>query len=133
MDLICGEPKISSWATAVAVTTIGISVVSFGQVRAEILATDPRDGQDALDAAFRKVFSIAKRVQRIEPFDTGASKVWATLLNHTLDYMVDGRIVPLGDPSKMVVATALDRNLILVERSQPYHRAIANLRILDPY
>jgi hypothetical protein len=39
----------------------------------------------------------------------------------------------LGDMSRMVVATAIDRNLVLIEGAQPYHGQIDGLHVEDPY
>lgn len=133
MDLICGEPNIMRWANSVFAHGVSVSVVSIGQVQSEIMATDQNDGRDDLDSAIRVVIANARRASRIEPFDESAASVFAKLLGRQLTYQTPDGTVELGDMSRMVVATAIDRKLVLVERSQPYHALLPDLRVTDPY
>lgn len=133
MDLICGEPHVMGWAETVVAHGVSISVVSIGRVQAEILATGQGDGRDELDSAFRVVLANAKRTHRIEPFDESTALVWAKLLDRELTYEAGDGTMELDDLSRMVVATAIDRKLILVERPQPYHLLLPDLRVVSPY
>ncbi|WP_062944005.1 hypothetical protein A4A59_017025 [Rhizobium leguminosarum] len=66
----------------------------------------------------------------LEFFDEEAAQVFARLPKGQL--LVESG-AELDDMSRMVVATAIERHLALVEEPQPYHAEIGNLRTVDPF
>jgi predicted nucleic acid-binding protein len=132
MDLLCGVPEVKEFADEVHRAGVYLSVVTLGQVEQEIRATSLKDGRDQLDRYFRRVLSMARTQSTVEPFGESAASIWAQLGSHDLMVDDDG-IRPISDIERMVVATALDRKLVLVEQAQPYHRMIPELKVVDPY
>lgn len=129
MDLICGQPTMSGWITTVPASDVHVSAVTLAHLQAEIAEIPVEDGRLELDQALRSFTAYARRANAIEVFDEEAARAYATLAFGPF-LLDDG--TPLGDMSLMVVATAIDRNLELVEERQPYHSEIGNLRIVDP-
>lgn len=129
MDLICGQPDMSRWVGSVAAAEVHVSAVSVAHVQAEIHATPAEEGRDELDRALRAFLSYARRANVVEIFDEEAAQVYALLPIGQLLLEDDAE---LGDMSRMVVATAIERNLALVEEPQPYHGEVGNLRVVDP-
>ncbi|OJY66543.1 MULTISPECIES: hypothetical protein [unclassified Rhizobium] len=130
MDIICENPDVTGWIRPVPAQAIHASVVSVAHVQAEILATPLEEGREVMDLALRAFVSFTRRNNALELFDEAAGAVFSRIAQ--LDLQVDGD-EDLGDMSRMVVATAIDRNLVLVEGSQPYHGKIDGLRVKDPY
>lgn len=129
MDLICGQPAMASWIRSVGASEVHISSVSIAQIEAEILATSAADGRDELDDALRSILAYARRARAIELFDEEAAAIFARLPEADL-YFEDGTVV--GDMTRMVAATAIEKKLMLVEEPQPYHAVIANLLTAEP-
>jgi hypothetical protein len=130
MDIICENPAMSEWIRSVPAHDIHASVVSVAHVQAEILATPLEDGREEMDLALRSFVSFARRNNALELFDEGAGAVFSRIAQ--LDLRID-EDEELGDMSRMVVATAIDRNLVLIESPQHYHGQIDGLRVEDPY
>lgn len=105
-------------------------VVSVAHVQAEILSTPIEEGREVMDLALRAFVSFARRNNALELFDEGAGAVFSRIAQ--LDLRIDDD-EDLGDMSRMDVATAIDRNLVLIEGEQPYHDQIDGLRVEDPY
>ena len=114
-----------------AATEVRVSVVSFGLAQAAIDALD--------DAALRARFHHAlDQTRRSLPrharltVDEDTMPPWATLmavpaaLTRYGDRINRRAEVELGDAELLVVATALARDLTLVEPSQPYHEVLAS-------
>lgn len=134
VDLICGEPGLQAWVRSVAPDEISVSVVTLGQIEAEVLATGVDEGHDEMDAAYRTFKSLAGRTNNIETFDEEIASVWARLRFIDLPYVTAANhTVQVPDPSRMVIATAIVRKLALIERSQPYHALLRDLMTFDPY
>lgn len=129
MDLICGQPEMSRWVRSVGAAEVHASVISVAHVQAEIFATSSDDGRDELDEALRSFLGYARRANVLEFFDEAAAQLFARLPKGQL--LLEGG-ADLGDMSRMVVATAIERRLALVEEPQPYHAEIRNLRTADP-
>lgn len=129
MDLICGQPEMSRWVGSVAAAEVHVSAVSVAHVQSEIFATPADEGRGELDSALRTFLAYARRANVVEIFDEEAAQVYARLPQGQL-LLEDG--AELGDMSRMVVATAIERGLTLVEEAQPYHADIGNLRAVDP-
>ncbi|MNL79183.1 hypothetical protein D3C87_2057280 [compost metagenome] len=83
-----------------------------------------------MDLALRAFVSFARRNNAFELFDEGAGAAFSRIAQLELRVHDDE---DLGDMSRMVVATAIDRNLVLIEGAQPYHGQIDDLRVEDPY
>jgi hypothetical protein len=75
---------------------------------------------------------MARTHSTVEVFGESAASIWAKLGSHDLIVDVDGERA-MSDVERMVVATALDRKLVLVEQIQPYHQMIPELKVVDPY
>jgi hypothetical protein len=129
MDLICDQPDMSRWIGSVAASEVHVSAVSVAHVQAEVLATPADEGREELDRALRAFLAYARRANVVEIFDEEAAQVFARLPQGQL-LLEDGAEV--GDLSRLVIATAIERNLELVEEGQPYHQEIGNLRTVDP-
>ncbi|KQS78832.1 hypothetical protein ASG25_09365 [Rhizobium sp. Leaf384] len=130
MDIICEDPDVTAWIRPVKAQDIHASVVSVAHVQAEILSTPIEEGREVMDLALRAFVSFARRNNALELFDEGAGSVFSRIAQ--LDLRVDDD-EDLGDMSRMVVATAIDRNLVLIEGAQQYHGEIDGLRVEDPY
>ena len=111
------------------------SVVSFTIFKHEV---------DSLDTAARppwqRLFNACvarfRACDGILPVRLDAALRAAELLPMTLETRARGRTVPLGDLGRLVVATALEEHLVLVDRRQPYHvelEANHGLVFVDPY
>lgn len=129
MDIICAEPAMTGWIRPVPAQDIHASVVSVAHVQAEILATPIDEGREVMDLALRAFVSFARRSNTLELFDECAGAVFARIAH--LDLLIDGDEY-MGDMFRMVVATAIDRNLVLIESAQPYHGQIDGLRVEGP-
>lgn len=130
MDIICENPDLTAWIRPVPAQDIHASVVSVAQVQAEILSTPIEEGREVMDLALRAFVSFARRNNALELFGEGAGAVFSRMIQ--LDLRVDDD-EDLGDMSRMVVATAIDRDLVLIEGEQSYHGRIDGLRVEDPY
>lgn len=132
-DLICGHPNVTAWASATPLNQVGISAVSLGVVAAEVERTSAAAGRAQLDSNLRKAHGIARRLNRVEGFGEAEAAAWAGIMDMGLRIAIQHGQSDLGDPSRMVVATALTRGLTLVERAQPYHGVLTSLPVVDPY
>ncbi len=132
MDLLCGVPEAKEFADSVPRGGVYLSVVSLGIVDQAIRETPVKDGRDQLDRYFRRVLSMARTHSTIEAFGESAASIWARLAAHDLQVFDDGDR-PMTDVERMVVATAIDRKLVLVEQAQPYHQLVPELKVVDPY
>lgn len=124
---------MTAWVRATPVNQVGVSVISLGVVATEVERTAIAAGRAELDSNLRTTQAIARRLNRIEGFGEAEAAVWATIMDMDLQIDVQGARTGLGDPSRMVVATALARGLTLVERAQPYHGVLTSLPVVDPY
>lgn len=132
MDLLCGVPEVKNFADGVPRGGVYLSVVSLGVVEEAIQDTPANDGRDQLDRYFRRVISLARTHSTVEVFGETTASIWAKLSAHDLQIDDDGER-PMTDVERMVVATALDRRLVLVEPAQPYHRLLPDLQVLAPH
>ncbi|MCM2434008.1 type II toxin-antitoxin system VapC family toxin [Agrobacterium rosae] len=132
MDLLCGVPEVKEFADGVPRGGVYLSVVSLGVVDGAIRETGVTEGRDQLDRLFRRVLSMARTHSTVEVFGEPAASIWAKL--SALDLQVDDDgMRHLSDLERMVVATAIERKLVLVEQAQPYHSELPELKIVDPY
>lgn len=132
MDLLCGVEEVKEFADRIPRGAVYLSSVSLGIVEEEIRATPVRRGRDELDRYFRRVLSMARTHSNVEAFGEAAASVWARLGDHDLQVYDEG-VRAMSDVERMVVATALDRSLVLVEQKQAYHDLLPELRVVDPY
>ncbi|MCS4088589.1 hypothetical protein [Rhizobium sp. BK176] len=132
MDLLCGMPEVKEFADNVPSNAVYLSVVSLGIVDEAIRETPAKDGRDQLDRLFRRVLSMARTHSTVEVFGESTASIWAKLGSHDLIVDDDGERA-MSDVERMVVATALDRKLVLVEQVQPYHRMLPELKVVDPH
>nr|WP_250808494.1 hypothetical protein [Neorhizobium tomejilense] len=132
MDLLCGVEEVKEFADGVPRGAVYLSAVSLGVVEQSIRETPGSQGRDDLDRYFRRVLSMARTHSNIEVFGESTASIWARLGDHDLQVYDDG-VRPMTDVERMVVATALERNLVLVEAGQAYHAQIPELKVVNPY
>jgi len=77
----------------------------------------------------KQLVATANRHGTVYPFDQEAAELFGKILNRTLPYWHEGTEIPLPNLLRMIVATALARNLTLVEHEQPYHELLSDLRV----
>lgn len=136
LDLIAGEPKIGAWASRVAHREISVSAISVGLIIEVINGLPPGDpARTGLSAALNQLLGTTHAAGTLLPFDHRAARRWAELLPLALARIGTARATVLSSEERMVVATAIEFNLILVDREQPYQATLAplNLVTLDPY
>lgn len=131
--LVSAEPRILAWAKTVGRERLGASVVSLGVVRYRVGTVPVGSGQQSVDQNLRAIESLMRRTGAIHDFGERDAAIWANLLSCDLKVAVRGVATDLPNRDRMVVATALERSLVLVEGEQPYHSALSALRVLDPY
>jgi hypothetical protein len=129
LDLLTGDPKMENWITDKPAQGIEVSSVSIGQVLQLIDQETVAAYRKELADAFEKLLLGLRRYQGIVPFDESASKTWATLMSMPL--MHEGS-TPVSSETRMVIATALTRNAILVDAARPYHAILASLKVQSP-
>jgi predicted nucleic acid-binding protein len=120
------------------VENLGIAAITLGRIQQLVDALsqgDPR--RVGLQSALSQLIGIARSNGRVEPFNLGASTVWARLLPLRLQRRnSSGADVELDDEDRMIAAIAIDRNLTLVEAQQPYHGTLSqhhSFTAFDPY
>lgn len=126
IDLIGGDPDIGQLLRQLGADRVRVSIVTLGVVEADLqsMANEPDFAQ--FDQALRSFEAFARRMGCIEPFDGHVVRVWARLLNqHLTTETDDDGVEDLGDIDRMVVATAIERNLILIDRPRIYHQQLA--------
>lgn len=131
MDLLCGVPEVKEFADGVPRGGVYLSVISLGVVDGAIRETGVTEGRDQLNRLFRRVLSMARTHSTVEVFGEPAASIWAKL--SALDLQVDDGMRHFSDVERMVVATAIERKLVLVEQAQPYHSELPELKVVDPY
>lgn len=128
---------VKKWADGVPATSdpIYVSVVSLGQIHAEINQLAASDPQKALwQAHFRAAVATFSPLYVLS-IDEAIAMRWATLLPLTLTRTDNSGDVALGADSRLVLATAMERNLIFVDATGQCHQVLAahGLRSFDPY
>ena len=137
LDVIAGEPRVAAWMANVP--QVHISAIALALAEQTIHGSgrnDPRHA--ALVSAFATLRGAVNAFGRIEPFDGSAALTWAKLLNLRPPLEIDNGTArePLDDLAMMDVAIAIERRLLLVERSQPYHSVVGQSFIfgtVSPY
>lgn len=72
-----------------------------------------------------------KKQRTLFPFDEDMARIWADILPIDMVFEnPDGHRVMLQPDSKQIIATAIKRDLALIEREQPYHEKM-NLKKLN--
>lgn len=133
LDILTQEPHVTAWIREVSWQDISISAASVASIRETIERESDPAFRAELDADLRRIVALVGAGGRIVMFELEDAHIFATL-PAGLDVMrPDGTVTYMGDLSRIVLAAALKRNLILVDLPQPYHDAIANLSVLDPY
>jgi predicted nucleic acid-binding protein len=129
---------VKTWADGIPATgdQIYISVVSIGQIQSEIDQLLPSDPQKSLWQAHFRAAVATFSPSYVLGIDKSIAMRWATLLPLTLTTTdKSGQQVALAADSKLVLATAMERNLIVVDPSEQCHQVLAahGLRSFDPY
>lgn len=132
MDLLCGVDAVKEFADRLQRGAVYLSVVSVGMVDEAIKETPTNQGRDNLDRYFRRVLSMARTNSTVEIFSESTASIWARLAAFDLQFDDDGER-RMTDVERMVVATAIDRKLALVEPRQAYHDQLPELKVVDPY
>lgn len=128
IDLIWKDRDIEALLSNYRPDQIHLSVISIGRatelIKSQVAPTDP--DYHRYNSSLQTTVGMIRSKNNIQPFDDHCATRWAELLPLTLDALDDlGSIVPLGDDSRQVVATAWQNNLQLVEPSQPYHAVLS--------
>jgi predicted nucleic acid-binding protein len=129
LDLLTGDSKMESWIKDKPAQGIEVSAVSIGQVLHLINKETDAAFRKELTGAFEKLLLGLRRYQGIIPLDESASKTWATLMSMTL---MHGESKHVSPETRMVIASALTRNAILVDAVRPYHSQLPSLKIQSP-
>jgi len=127
LDLLIQDEQLLRMLRPYPIQQVHISVVSIGRAEQHIQALPPGDPSRSIyDSRLRSIVGTARSANTLLPFDWQTAMKWALLLPMQLDVLdANGNLVPLGDDSRQVVATAWQRALQLVERPQPYHPQLA--------
>ena len=113
-----------------------VSVVSLGQIQAEIDQLPASDPQKPLWQAHFRAAIATFSPSYVLDIDEAITMRWATLLPLPLSTTdKSGQQVALAADSKLVLATAMERNLIVVDAIEQCHQILAarGLRSFDPY
>jgi len=116
-----------------------ISVISIGEIKSAILNIPPTDNKRFIwDNALDKSSRFFKQDQnKILEINLEIVDYWADLRLLTLSAVseVTEKLESIGEDLKLILATAMESNMILVDPYQPYHDHLKQqgLRILDPY
>jgi hypothetical protein len=97
-----------------------------------IRGTPTNEGRANLECYFRWALSMARTNSTVEIFSESTASYWARLAAFNVLFKDNGER-PMSDVERMVVATAIDRKLVLVEGYQPYHNQLSELNVVDPY
>jgi predicted nucleic acid-binding protein len=129
---------VKRWADSIPTTgdQIYISVVSIGQIQSEIDKLRPDDPEKPLWQAHFRAAVAQFSPMYVLGVDESIAMRWATLLPLTLTTTdKSGQQVDLAADSRLLLATAMERNLIVVDAVEHYHRVLAahGLRSFDPY
>lgn len=135
LDFIAKYPNgpVARWATSVPQQNINISVISVAQAEIAINELPPGDPNRApLTTNLEFVTAIAESEDRLRNVDRTAAGRWAAIAPLNLARKAGGA---LGTDTRMVVATALARDLTLVVVRDNWTDALKGhgLRIVDPF
>jgi hypothetical protein len=109
---------------------VHLSVISAARARHEILLLAPSPDRSTYEQNLRELVAMVSSEGHVLPVDAAIAECWATLLPMSLPVIEpDGSSAELDDDNRLVVATAIVRNLTLLEAPQPYHAALAGLRL----
>jgi predicted nucleic acid-binding protein len=128
---------VKQWADGIPTTgdRIYVSVVSIGQIQAEIDQLRAGDPQKPLWQAHFRAAIATFSPSYVLGIDEAIAMRWATLLPLTLNTTDKSGQVALAADSRLVLATAMERNLIVVDPTEQCHQVLAahGLRSSDPY
>ena len=131
------DTAVNRWAVAedLAEDEVVASAVSFTVIKRGIELLAPAER-----AIWRRVLTAKIKLfhdcQAIRPISVDIAVRAADLDTADMKTTVHGRTVPVGDLGLLVVATALEEQLTLVEQRQPYHAKLESehrLAVFDPY
>lgn len=135
LDFIAKYPggPVATWATTIPQKYINISVISVAQAEIaidELLPNDPN--RQPLTTNLENVKTIAASEDRLRNVDSAAAGRWAVITPLSLRRTAGGE---LGTDTRMVVATALALDFILVAKRDIWTNTLQahGLRIVDPF
>lgn len=138
VDLMRRMPgPVKDWADGLDTSTeyLYVSVISIGQVRAEIEAKPASDANKALwQAHFQD--AIRRFRQHTVEVDLAIANRWAALLPLDLGRLdAKAGVVSVAADSRLVLATAMARNYTLVDKTDLCHAMLfpQGLQFFDPY
>jgi predicted nucleic acid-binding protein len=129
LDILAGRPQIQKWLQTVPLHSVEISTVSIAQSLHKIRSSAAAAQRRAYERALTNFRSAMQIHQGVVGFDDAAAEIWPTLMEMDLQCEVGGKPASLGAASRMVVATALAREAVLVEQRQPYHHHVPGLQV----
>ncbi len=135
LDFIAKYPNgpVAKWARSVPQQYINISVISVAQAEIAINELPPSDPNRApLTVNLEYVTAIAESEDRLRDVDRTAAGRWAAITPLDLRRKAGSA---LGTDTRMVVATALARDLTLVVARDNWTDALKGhgLRVVDPF
>lgn len=135
LDFIANYPDgaTARWATTAPQQHINISVISVAQAEISINDLPPRDpNRQPLITNLENVKAIAAAEDRLRVVDSAAAGRWAVIAPLDLRRTAGAA---LGPDTRMVVATALALDFILVAKRDEWTDTLEahGLRIVDPF
>ena len=113
---------MSGRLATVEAADIHLSVISAARAKSEISQSK---GASVYLRNLRRLVSLVKSHGHLIPVDETVADRWAELLYTDLQVTENGLNVALDDDNRLVVATALVFNLVLLEAPQPYHETLS--------
>lgn len=123
---------VARWIKTLAVPVVECSVISIGHLRAQINALDASDARKPLlEANLDQAESNFKTYSYLRDVTPQVAKSWSSIAHLNLTYN-DGS--SLGVECRLVAATALANNMIVVTQAEPWTQSLAphGLKIATP-
>lgn len=112
-----------------------VSVLSFGRIASQIHDL-PAASRGDWTKSLARTRHLMLRDTRVLGIDMDLMDLWADLLVTDLSQFDEsGEEIPLADDDRLIVATAILRRFILIDRPQPFHATVKDrhrLEILNP-
>jgi hypothetical protein len=118
------------WLEGVSRSAAHVSVISFGRALHEIARLAPSGARASYLQNLETLTAMVRDQGHLLVVDDRIGRTWAQLL--VMDLKVtqpDGGSADLDDDNRIVVATAIQRNLTLVESPQPYQATLPKLAV----
>ncbi|WP_187830037.1 PIN domain-containing protein [Siccirubricoccus phaeus] len=122
--------QLMQWLDGVSRGAIHLSVISFGRALHEVTQLAPSGDRSCYLQNLETLTAMVRDQGHLLAVDDRIGRTWAHLLSMDLKMtQPSGETVDLDDDNRIVVATALQRNLTLVEPAQPYQATLPKLAV----